>query len=426
MAYDLTQTVFLLSMASNRASVAQGTAQQLATFLTYAVNQGGSCPCVADGPDVPVTGFLASVGAQLAGGAWTVPWGPAVFQNTNNTDDNEADNAMFVAFNNDAANPIYVVAIAATNAVSIYDWDQEDANVGPQDMVAFPINLNPPFDNPSVTPTGSTVPADAQVSAGTALGVYTLCTGMIDQAGATLSLIDYLSNLGAPTAAKIIFTGHSLAGALAPTLALQLWETGVLTKGGFTLQNVLVMPTAGATPGNLAFATLFNTTLSPQSAFPAGSTPNAGNQLTQFNVLYWNFNDIVPRAWTQFGPYYQMTGLGTATSLIGKVKDPTIYKPICAELGLMIGSAGLRGSGCYFTQLLANQSLTANWPVHYWNGQALAWLQFPPPPAAVQPDLRELDGLLHRCRPRPRPAVLPVPQHRHPDSADTAADHANP
>jgi hypothetical protein len=238
-------------------------------------------------------------------GTWQIVWGPAVFSLTG-----IPDNVVYVA-RKEAESPVYVVAVAGTNDASTLGKTDEDGQVETtitwkqafiEDMDGQTLlgdqyeNPDPAFPNPCL-------------STGTALGVRCLLracpnpdTNCHDKN--PVRLLDYLKSLES-NQATLIITGHSLGGALAPTLALALF-----TKGGpLTKKNwgaVYVLPTAGATPGNDDFSKSF------QSVFP-GIPPDVPNN-TQSKPLnlstepnpstreMWNRNiankfDVVPLAW---------------------------------------------------------------------------------------------------------------------------------
>jgi hypothetical protein len=100
------------------------------------------------------------------------------------------------------------------------------------------------------------------------------------------TLLSYLQARADASTSTLIFTGHSLGGALSPTLALALKEQGLNLKDW---KAVYVYPTAGPTAGNATFATYFSQTF-PQSA--TGSQP-----WQVWNADLANSLDIVPRAW---------------------------------------------------------------------------------------------------------------------------------
>ncbi|MEI9987796.1 MAG: hypothetical protein WDN69_34535 [Aliidongia sp.] len=169
-----------------------------------------------------------------------------------------------------------VVAIAGTNALSIYDWLVEDADVTLKQPVAWP-----------------GAPSGAWISEGTQIGLDKLNA----MSSGTQSLAAYLAAAaGTGKNRTLIFTGHSLAGALSPTLALYLF-----TQGGLSLpawQAVNVYPTAGYSPGNQAFSQFFTSLFEP--------TGNTGTYQV-WNRDVWNALDVVPRAWD----YTTLTGLPT-------------------------------------------------------------------------------------------------------------------
>jgi hypothetical protein len=359
--FDLTQTIFLLNMAANRASDAKGTQQSLTELLALALNQGGKWAGVYQGKQPPsggwtVTGFLASMGSRLLGGDWTIAWGPSVYVHGTDT---SVDNAMFVAHS--ASQNMYVVSICATDPISWFDWLDEDADVLPNMMVNAPVDLTTPIDQQHVWPNW----LKPQFSGGTALGVYDLCNNLADPKLGNIA--KFLDAVAKDANTRLIFTGHSLAGALSPALAYQLWA-GLKTAGW---QNVFVVPTAGATAGNLAFVFEWKRNL-PQKML---SGLNDGNRLTTLNTLYWNTLDLVPHAWTHLKEWYSY--------------DPSAPDVMQTNLGQFDGGkdeceflndvmAAASDTATYVDGLtrLPNASFTGTWPVTYWAGSA--WASYAP------------------------------------------------
>ncbi|MEO0777563.1 MAG: hypothetical protein AAFW73_10165 [Bacteroidota bacterium] len=136
------------------------------------------------------------------------------------------------------------IGIAGTNMISSYDWFVEDFEVAPQNQK--------PWSDSSGTERG-------KISQGTAIGLRTLLN-MVDSSRADFpDLVAFLRGRiaqGATPVFKISVTGHSLGGALAPTLALSL-------KQSLASESVVVeaWPFAGPTPGNSAFADYLLATL---------------------------------------------------------------------------------------------------------------------------------------------------------------------
>lgn len=251
--FDLYQQAFTLSMMANWDSGSSNkgqTVQQLENDLTAKI----------------IAAFGSS---QMQGliGSWQLVWGPVVYQAENSE---VADNVMYVAQGaDDNQKPVYIVAIAGTNPVSTDD-DSEDLDVGT--LAPLPNNAN----------------GEAIISLGTFNGVTNLEGMSYPSQGSSQTLVEYLNGLGT-TGGTLIFTGHSLGGALSPALAVDLVNYGGLETGNFT--NVYVYPTAGPTPGTSDFAAQFEET------FPL--TPTDSNTYQSWNGLVWNSLDIVPHAWAE-------------------------------------------------------------------------------------------------------------------------------
>ncbi len=219
-----------------------------------------------------VTNALKDSTVQEYIGKWDVVWGPAVYQ-ANALDADFATNSMFVAKNQE--NNEYVVAMAGTNPVSVYDWFVED----------FDVSNQVPFDAFTKEPLPSscdkvTIPASkngTNISKGTCEGLLTLLT--MPDPTTNQHLKTFLEGeIGQnPSNVKLIFTGHSLGGALSPALALAINEL----EDGKWSDIISVYPSAGPTSGNQGFSDYYDKTL--------------GNQTTRI----WNKIDVVPHAWEE-------------------------------------------------------------------------------------------------------------------------------
>ncbi|UYK85309.1 hypothetical protein NG827_02510 [Xanthomonas sacchari] len=263
MQYDQYQTVFALSSLANWVSFRFGSAEQLQKDYQKTI-----------------LATLASPVAQQTIGNWELVWGPQVWQADGSK---VSDNAMYVAKSSNLgslAGDVYVVAIAATNPISHYDWYMEDFGVN--QVVDFS-NYDPTAHTEPV-PLSSPTEANTVISLGTALGVWRLLNmaspSSVESQGDTLAT--FLKNV-ASSGATVIFAGHSLGGALSPTVATWLKSNHWLDGS----KAVYCYPTAGATPGNAAFAELFNTTL----------PPTTGDGYRVWNRDVWNSYDVVPHAW---------------------------------------------------------------------------------------------------------------------------------
>ncbi|WP_106915818.1 lipase family protein [Chryseobacterium aurantiacum] len=291
---DAYQQVFGMANLANRAGNYNGTGTELQQQLQYDLSFYFN--------NVPPVEIMGQKGPSTADqsippllGDWNLVWGPALIEETDEKGKltGVADNALYVAqcdtvaFPGGPTLPTYVVAIAATNPASLYDWETEDFSVSEV--------VNWTTYDPSNFTTSGYNGTDPYISKGTATGIGILL-GLISPATAAApntTLQQFLTSLNPTPDTAIIFCGHSLAGALSPTLALYLKENKDLDAFGITL----VYPTAGPTPGETAFASLFNNAFPP---LPAGWKPQTENYQS-WNTMHWNDLDVVPHAWLESG-----------------------------------------------------------------------------------------------------------------------------
>ncbi|MEO1377183.1 MAG: hypothetical protein AAFW70_23420 [Cyanobacteria bacterium J06635_10] len=170
---------------------------------------------------------------------------------------------MYVAKNQE--NNEYVVAMAGTNPVSVYDWFIEDFDVSVSNQKDWTYN-------PKAVDEYS-----AKISAGTDKSLTTLLS--MKDPTSNQDLKTFLEGeIGQnPSNVELIFTGHSLGGALSPALALAINDL----EDGKWSDIISVYPSAGPTSGNQGFSEYYDKTL--------------GNQTTRI----WNKIDVVPYAWDE-------------------------------------------------------------------------------------------------------------------------------
>jgi hypothetical protein len=197
---------------------------------------------------------------------WEIVWGPAIYTFP---DAKLQDNLMYVVRQiSDPTN--YVVGVRGTNAMAIWDWVEEDLEVWQK--------------VPWSVPPGVPVQGSPAISKATQNGINVLLNNLIPVAGVPgfgQNITAFLSSVAASGKINILFTGHSLGGALSPTLALWFRQSQNLAgdwdpNGNATVSTV---PFAGPTAGNQDFATFFN------------------EQLGSACDRIYNTLDIVPQAW---------------------------------------------------------------------------------------------------------------------------------
>ena len=199
----------------------------------------------------------------------------------------QPDNAWFVGhhpalkFDDGNTYSTYVVSIAGT--ASLYALLYEDMHVAEVvdvlEWVKAGIQTDPQAQRGTSTGT--------YIAYGTAHGVHKLASQPVpvNSAVGTGTLMSFLSSLPS-TGTRVIITGYSLGGALAPAIAVTLLLSDVFKT--FDPKNVLVYPVAGPSPGNDHFAELFH------AKFPQ---PPEGSDYKWWNTNIINRLDIVPHFW---------------------------------------------------------------------------------------------------------------------------------
>ncbi|MBP0017701.1 MAG: hypothetical protein J7647_09095 [Cyanobacteria bacterium SBLK] len=258
---DSTQQTLVLSFLSNAISGVEGEPEDLTQKLTDKINLVFADPTM-----------------QSYLGKWELVWGPAIYQLASDqsaldelandypmladrlSELKYADDAMYVARQNNR----YVVAIAGTNDESLYSWLFQNFDVKSNRQVPWPYGN--PLEN-----------LDPKISGGTNEGLQNL----LGMTSSGQSLLEFLGTIVADgNNPEIIFTGHSLGGALSPTLALAVFDRSSEWAKGNDF-SIFVEPSAGPTPGNNDFSKYY------------------GDRLGESTKRIWNDLDIVPHAWNQ-------------------------------------------------------------------------------------------------------------------------------
>jgi hypothetical protein len=189
-------------------------------------------------------------------GTWSVVWGPALYFSDPS---GSPDNIMYVAQQAETNN--YVIGIAGTNFASPFDFLYEDLGV----IGTMPWVLGG-------------APPNAAISNGTYLGLSNLlntpASAGTPQAG--VKIMDFLASESRKGALKLTVAGHSLGGALAPTLALFIQNLQGVWDASKN-STITAMPVAGPTPGNDVFASYLNATVKVDG--------------------FYNSLDVVPHVW---------------------------------------------------------------------------------------------------------------------------------
>lgn len=253
-----------------------------------------------------ITNSLNDTVIQGCIGNWELVWGPVVFSNNPGVASVVADNTMMLVYN--AAVNQFVVAIAGTNAVSLYGWFQEDFGVNT--LVQWESIVNKKINKLLFKPS---------IAGGTHLGLQQLLA-MKSGGNTMLQALDAYLSSHQISGATVSVAGHSLGGALSPVMALYMQDTlqGWNTRSG-SISVIEAWPTAGPTPGNADFAT-----------YVQNSVGSSFTYTSKYNTI-----DVVPQAW-------MYASLENIPSIYPQITAPEQQGPQYTSIGLLVLLANLR------------------------------------------------------------------------------------
>lgn len=179
-------------------------------------------------------------------GDWELVYAPAILTKKVNPqigDFQIAINTTVIFYNSSKKH--LAIGVAGTNMISVYDWFEEDFKVG------------------TLVPWNSGVLTEGSKNTGKAVGGYISTSTSIaikntwNTANSTKQTpIEWLKNTlsaGTLEVEQLIVTGHSLGGAIAPTLAMALVDNPLTWNVNRQPIEVLTYTFAGPTPGDVGF-----------------------------------------------------------------------------------------------------------------------------------------------------------------------------
>ncbi|GJC84846.1 hypothetical protein ColLi_07684 [Colletotrichum liriopes] len=239
----------------------------------------------------------AMVNDSLGKYGWQVTWGPRVWKSPSAETLTGPNNSWMVLKASDVVYPdgtkfdTYVVAIAGTAVFSKEAWKDEDFGVN--SVVDFNAYTST-FKSGSINkPEGVQNPPDnvPYGAWGTTLGAWAIVTNEspAGNPGAGTTILEYLAKLQKdPGEFRVIFTGHSLGGALSPYLSMAAKSNNLVPEVANPIDDIITLPAAGATPGEKLFYNNYTNLFKVNG--PGG--------YKVWNADFFNTLDIVPQAWS--------------------------------------------------------------------------------------------------------------------------------
>ncbi|KAI1655550.1 hypothetical protein F4813DRAFT_398148 [Daldinia decipiens] len=215
-------------------------------------------------------------------GAWSISWGPRVFKEKPDESKGGPDNVWFAVI--DHTQKVCAVAIAGTASNSISDlW--QDFNVGAVvDFEAWVGSWSSQgIPKPKEDHSKQKDPSRSYCAKGICDGTWHVLSNPSTAVNSGLRVDEYLQQLDSDY--TVIFTGHSLGGALAPTSALGLARSKIGCRN-----TVKVLPSAGVSPGNDVFANKYSEVFTKDHL--------SSEDYKVYNTDFYNIYDIVPQAWS--------------------------------------------------------------------------------------------------------------------------------
>lgn len=286
--YDREQIVFSLNMLSNALF-------NVDSSMTYLETQANEV----------ISSTLNDQKVISKIGKWEIAWGPKIFVSNKETCGNScAVDNLLVMFRADERNsfaenrpPKYVLATAGTNTLSEFGWFDEDFKVDV--LKQWPVASGNPTSFPdlsSLPDVQESTAEDYKNAVAISIGTQTGVSELLKLTSDGMTITDWLASEFESSAetSEIAVVGHSLGGALSPTLALLLKEYQSVWNQEKSLR-VTTAPTAGASPGTYGFRDHFF---------------NFFDSNTFFGKM--NSIDMVPNAWQ--------------ADMMEKI--PTLYHPV--------------------------------------------------------------------------------------------------